>query len=195
MIGSRGRTPGATLAAVLDNLGTMLLELVCGDPRAAARPAEIVIHDPYDDSPVSAHALVLGVGMRKPDEVASLLRALGEAGASALVVRAPITLDDAVRTAAGDSGVVLLPLTPGAAWAQVAALLRSVLSEADVGASEHETLMGVPAGDLFSPANAISELVALRNVSRRSPMRPSSSPCTCCGNERAPRSFSASAHR
>jgi hypothetical protein len=136
-----------------------LLELVWGDPHSTPRPTEIVIHDPYDDSPLSPHALVLGVGARKADEVAALLRTLGDAGASALVVRAPITLDDTVRAAAEDSGVVLLAMTPGAAWAQVAALLRSVLSEADVGASEHETLMGFPAGDLFSLANAISELV------------------------------------
>jgi len=147
------------LATVLDNLGMTLLELVWGDPHSVPRPAEVVIHDPCDDSPLSAHALVLGVGARAPDEVAALLRALGTAGAAALVVRAPITLDDTVRAAADDAGVVLLALTPGAAWAQLAALLRSVLSEADIGTSEQDTLMGVPAGDLFSLANAISELV------------------------------------
>ena len=158
MTRSRGHPPGATLAGVLDNLG-MLLELVRGDPYGAPRPVEIVIHDPCDDSPLSAHALVLGVGVRETDEVTALLRRHGDAGASALVVRAPVTLDDTVRAAADESGVVLLALTPGAAWAQVAALLRNALSEADVGASEHETLAGFPAGDLFSLANAISELV------------------------------------
>lgn len=159
MTGPRGHPPCTTLATVLDKLGKTLLELVRGDPYSALRPAEIVIHDPYDDSPASAHALVLGVGAREPHKVAALLRMLGHAGASALVVRAPIALDDTVRAAADDSGVVLLALTPGAAWAQVAAILRSVLSETDVGASEHETLMGFPAGDLFSLANAVSELV------------------------------------
>ncbi|MFG2250892.1 PucR family transcriptional regulator [Spirillospora sp. NPDC048823] len=136
-----------------------VVELVWGDPRRAPRPVEVVIHDPYDDSPLSVPALVLGIGVREPDEVAALLRTLGDAGASALVVRAPVALDDTVRAAAEESGVVLLALTPGAAWAQVADLLRTVVPEGDAGAVENDPLPGFPAGDLFSLANAISELV------------------------------------
>ncbi|CNF37150.1 DNA-binding protein [Mycobacterium tuberculosis] len=156
---SHGHPPGATLATVLENFGMTLLDLVWGDPRGVPRPTEVVIHDPYDDSQLSEDALVLGIGVREPDELATLLRTLGNSGAAALVVRAPVTLDDSVRAAADESGIVLLALTPGAAWAHVAALLRTVVSEGDVGANEHESLLGFPAGDLFSLANAISELV------------------------------------
>lgn len=150
---------GVSLGRVLDNLGSTLLDLALGDPHATSRVAEIVIHDEHDASPLPPDALVLGVGVREPAEVADLLRRLGEADAAAFVVRAPVSIDDSVRAAAAASGVPLLTLTPGAAWAQVTALLQSVVSEGDAWASTTETLAGLPAGDLFSLANAVSALV------------------------------------
>ena len=51
-------------------------------------------------------------------------------------------------------------LTRGASWAQLAALLRSLLAEGDVGvAAEPEMLGGMPAGDLFALANAVAALL------------------------------------
>lgn len=147
------------LARVLEGVGGTLLELVLGDAHSAARVGEVVIHDRHDESLPPAHSLVLGVGVRDPGEVAVLLDRLGQAGSAALVVRAPFVVSDAVRAAAARSGVAVLTLGPGAAWAQVAALLRSVLAEGEVGASGAGTIAGVPAGDLFAVANAISELV------------------------------------
>lgn len=150
---------GTTVTRVLDHLGNALLDLVAGDVRAASRVREIVIHDPHDDSPLPPEAIVLGVGLREPAEIAELLGRLGHARATALVVRAPLRLDDTVRAAQATSGVILLSLTPGAAWAQVTALLRHIVSEDDVWAGSTETLAGMSAGDLFSLANAVSALV------------------------------------
>lgn len=150
---------GTTVTRVLDHLGNALLDLVAGDVRAASRVREIVIHDPHDDSPLPPEAIVLGVGLREPAEIAELLRRLGHARTTALVVRAPLRLDDTVRAAQATSGVILLSLTPGAAWAQVTALLRHIVSEDDVWAGSTETLAGMSAGDLFSLANAVSALV------------------------------------
>jgi hypothetical protein len=70
-----------------------------------------------------------------------------------------VTVDPAVRAAVESSGVPLLALTRGASWTQLAALLRSLLAEGDVGDDGPETLGGIPSGDLFSVANAVAALI------------------------------------
>jgi len=102
---------------------------------------------------------VLGVGLRDPAQIAGLLRDLGRHKAAGLVVRAPISVTDELSAAVASSGVAVLGLTRGASWAQLAALLRSVLAEGDVGDAEPETLGGMPSGDLFTLANAIAALL------------------------------------
>ncbi|WP_041832267.1 CdaR family transcriptional regulator [Actinoplanes sp. N902-109] len=151
--------PHASLGRVLDDLGATLLDLVHGDPSAAEPIAGVVIHDPYDEPELPAHSLVLGVGLRDPAEIAAQLRKLGRQGAAALVVRAPLPPGGEPRAASAESGVALLTLTRGASWAQLAALLRSMLRHGEVGAAEPEMLGGMPAGDLFALANAVAALV------------------------------------
>jgi len=150
--------PRASLVRVLDDLGATLLELVCG----TVGPAEIggiAIHDPADDPVLPAHALVLGVGVREPAQIAALLRTLGTDEAAGLVLRLPVPAPPAVREAVAESGVPLLGLARGASWVQLAALLRSLLAEEVVGDSEPETLGGIPSGDLFAVANAVAALI------------------------------------
>ncbi|GID28681.1 PucR family transcriptional regulator [Paractinoplanes brasiliensis] len=151
--------PRASLGRVLDDLGATLLELVHGDPLSTEPIAGIAIHDPYDEPHLPTPALVLGVGLREPAEIAALLRALGPQGAAGLIVRGPVPLGDELRLAAEESGVALLALTRGASWAQLAALLRSMLSQGDVGDVGPEMLGGLPSGDLFALANAVAALV------------------------------------
>src|SRR5688572_4244174 len=147
--------PRASLGRVLDDLGATLLDLVHGDPGAAEEIGGVVIHDPVDIPVLPHRALVLGVGLDDPEQVAQLLEELGRTGAAALVVRAPVPLTAAVRRAADASGVALLGLSRGAPWAHLAAMLRSLLAEDDVGAAEEQSLGGLPSGDLFAVANAI----------------------------------------
>jgi len=147
---------------VLGDLGATLLELVHGDVSLLESPDEIggiAIHDPWDEAVLPRHALVLGVGLRAPEEIAALLATLGEQHAAGLVVRAPVPSDAALKEAAESSGVALIALTRGASWAQLAAMLRSLLAEGDVGVTEPESLGGLPAGDLFALANAIGALM------------------------------------
>jgi PucR C-terminal helix-turn-helix domain/GGDEF-like domain len=151
--------PRASLGRVVDDLGATLLDLVHGD---ADRPEDIggiVIHDPVDDPVLPRHALVLGVGLQDPDEIAGLLKELGTHETVALILRAPVPVDGVVATAADSSGVAVLGLTRGATWAQLAAMLRSLLAEGDVGVDEPETLGGIPSGDLFALANAVAALL------------------------------------
>ncbi|NYI93113.1 head-tail adaptor [Amycolatopsis endophytica] len=144
---------------VLDDLGGTLLDLVHGDPRRAGDLGGVAIHDPFEEPVLPRHALVLGVGLREPDEIVRLLRALGRQDAAGLVVRAPVSVPGEVTAAVEETGVVLLSLTRGASWAQLAAMLRSLLAEGDVGRAGPEMLGGVPSGDLFAVANAIAALI------------------------------------
>jgi DNA-binding PucR family transcriptional regulator len=151
--------PRASLGRVLDDLGATLLELVRGDPDQPEELGGIVIYDPVDEPVLPPHALVLGVGLQGGTEIADLLRALGKQQAAGLVVRAPVHPDDTIDAAVKESGVALIALTRGASWAQLAALLRSLLAEGDVGIDGPESLGGMPSGDLFALANAVAALL------------------------------------
>ncbi|MBZ5739160.1 PucR family transcriptional regulator [Nocardioides mangrovi] len=151
--------PRASLGRVLDDLGATLLDLVHGDAESADEIGGVVIHDPVDAPVLPAHALVLGVGVEDPDRVVALLGELGRAGAAGLVVRAPVPATPQVRAAVDASGVALLGLSRGAPWAHLAAMLRSLLAEGDVGTDGQESLGGLPSGDLFAVANAIASLL------------------------------------
>ena len=150
--------PRASLGRVLDDLGDTLLELVHGDPERPEEIGGVAIHDPLDEPALPRNALVLGTGLR-PDDALTLLPDLGRQHAVGLVLRSPVTASDALVEAADRSGVALLALTRGATWAQLAALLRSLLAEGDVGVADAETLGGMPSGDLFALANAIGALL------------------------------------
>jgi PucR-like helix-turn-helix protein/diguanylate cyclase with GGDEF domain len=152
--------PQPSLHRVLDDLGATLLELVCAP--SGPRSDEIggvAIHDPVDEPVLPRRALVLGVGVQAPSDTAALLASLGKHEAAGLVLRSPVTVDEAVAAAVESSGVALLALTRGASWTQLAALLRSLLAEGDVGDDGPETLGGMPSGDLFSVANAVAALI------------------------------------
>ena len=164
--------PQPSLHRVLDDLGATLLELVCAPSGAGggggAVPGSwsgsdeiggVAIYDPVDEPVLPGRALVLGVGVQAPPDVAALLVSLGRHEAAGLVLRSPVTVDPAVRAAVESSGVPLLALTRGASWTQLAALLRSLLAEGDVGDDGPETLGGIPSGDLFSVANAVAALI------------------------------------
>ncbi len=154
-----------SLRRVLDDLGRTVLEVVSGPSEAAAvdgvsgRVGGVVIHDPHDEPMLPPRAIVLGVGVSGSAQITTLLGDLADRNVAALVIRAPVEVDDRVRTAADRSGIVLLGLTRGAAWTQVASLLRSLIAEDDVGSATVETLGGTPSGDLFALANAVSALI------------------------------------
>ncbi|MBB4679628.1 PucR family transcriptional regulator [Crossiella cryophila] len=152
-------SPRAGLGRVLHDLGSTLVDLVCGDPGPARRLGGVVIHDPLDDQELPRQALVLGVGLHTPAEIVARLDALGGHDAAALVVRGPVAVDADIAAAVRRSGVVLLGLARGASWTQLAAMLRSLIAEGEVGEAGPETLGGLPSGDLFALANAIAALL------------------------------------
>lgn len=143
---------------MLDDLGQTLLEPVHGDVDHPGEIGGVAIHDPADEPVLPPRALVLGVGVGA-DDLTPLLRELGTQGAVGLVVRAPVVLTEEIEAAVATSGVALLGLRRGATWTQLTALLRSLLAEDDVAATDQETLGGLPSGDLFAVANAVAALL------------------------------------
>jgi PucR-like helix-turn-helix protein/diguanylate cyclase with GGDEF domain len=156
---SVNQRPQASLGRVLDDLGATLLELLHGDPDRVGEIGGVAIHDPVDEPVLPHQALVLGVGLREPVEIARLLRALGRHDAAGLVVRAPVAVTAELADAVDTSGVALLALTRGASWTQLAAMLRALLAEGDIGDAGPQTLGGMPSGDLFALANAVAALL------------------------------------
>src|SRR6478736_5222223 len=150
--------PRASLRRVLDDLGHTLLDLAHGDVDATADVGGVVIYDALDEPAYPPRALVLGVGV-EADAIAPLVHRLARHGAVALVVRAPVELDETTRAAIEASGIALLGLARGATWVQLAALARSLLAEGDIGEAEPESIGGLPSGDLFAVANAIASLL------------------------------------
>ncbi|MEU0316458.1 helix-turn-helix domain-containing protein [Nocardioides sp. NPDC006273] len=150
--------PRASLGRVLDDLGDSLLELLAGDPAHEGEIGGVVIHDPDDEPVHPAGALVLAVGV-PAGELPGLVREVGRRGAVGLVVRAPVVPTTDLSAAVDDARIALLGLRRGATWAQLTALLRSLLAEGDIGPAEAETLGGLPSGDLFAVANAIGALL------------------------------------
>lgn len=151
--------PRLSLLRVLDDLGSTLLEVLAGPVAAARDITAMVIRDPAEPLAVPAGAVVLGVGVRGPDEVPALLGDLGKAGAAALVVHCPLAVGAGIRAAADESGVVLLGLNGGALWAQLAAVLQTLLADPGPPAGDDEPFGGVAAHDLFAVANAVAALV------------------------------------
>ena len=151
--------PRASLGRVIEDLGATLLDVVCGSTDRDIEIEAVVIHDILDDAMPMRGALVLGVGLSDPVEIAALLHALAAQEATALVLRAPVRADDALLEASEQTGIPVLALTRGASWAQLTAMLRSLIGEGDVGDRGAQTLGGMPAGDLFALANAIATLL------------------------------------
>jgi hypothetical protein len=148
-----------TLGRVLDHLGTTVLDRVAGEVSRAREVGGVVIHDPLDEAPLPPGALVLGIGVQGSTAVAELVELIGAGGACGLVVREPVPADELVRDAVARTGVVLLGLVRGAAWTQLASLLHGLLADRLDGTGAPDTIGGLPAGDLFAVANAVSALL------------------------------------
>ncbi|WP_410604771.1 PucR family transcriptional regulator [Amycolatopsis sp. lyj-90] len=148
-----------SLERILDDLGATLLDLAYGDVTSTEEVGGVVFHDPLDAPVLPARALVLGVGACDSSGIAALLGEVGGQGAAALVVRSPAPVTDEIRAASRASKVALLGLNRGVPWGHLAEMVRSLLGGASGGVVDSESLGGLPAGDLFTVANAIAGLL------------------------------------
>ena len=157
----------------------------------------VVIHDAAGRAGAIRRARSCSAWASTAPARAALLRELGGAGRRRARRRAPVELDRRrARRRRAHPGSRVLGLARGATWAQLAALLRSLLAEDDIGEAERESLGGLPSGDLFAVANAIAALLdapdhdrgplaracsrsraARRRRTRRGPRRSSAARC------------------
>jgi hypothetical protein len=151
--------PRASLRRVLEDLGTSLLELLCGDLEQPDHIESLVIYDPLDGLTGEPHALVLGIGVHEPQQIVAQLDDLGSRHCAGLIIRLPLEITPEIKDAAERSKVAVLGLAPGTSWMQLAAILRSVLAHGQVGKTGQEMLGGTASGDLFALANAIAALL------------------------------------
>lgn len=153
------KRPLASLGRVLEELGTTLLDVVCGDIDPADGIGSIVIYDPLDEPEVPSGALVLGVGLHDAVDIARVVTQLGRSKAVGLIVRAPVTADDDIASAARRAGVAVLAFARGASWTHLTGMLRSITTEATSDDADAHTFGGIRAGDLFAVANATASLL------------------------------------
>ncbi|WP_043620225.1 PucR family transcriptional regulator [Nonomuraea candida] len=144
--------PRASLGRIIHDLGTTVLDVAASPGDLDAEVTGVHIYDPLDELIVPAGAILLAVGVQGAADICGLLARAPHA--SGVVVKLPVDVDERVRAAVLETGVAVLGLTRAASWAQVAALLRSLLAEGDLaepGDGAH--------GDLFSLANAVCALL------------------------------------
>jgi hypothetical protein len=151
--------PRASLGRVLDDLGATLLEPVCGPGEPGRVIGGVVIRDPLDEPVYPDGALVLGVGVADGPDLPDLVADLGRRGAAGLIVRAPVVASAELRSVSDDASCAVLALARGATWAQLVALLGSLLADDGVAAADDESLGGLPSGDLFAVAGAVAALL------------------------------------
>jgi hypothetical protein len=144
--------PRASLGRILQDLGTTVLDVAASPGDLDAEVTGVHIFDPLDEMIVPPGGIVLAVGVRGAAEICFLIE--HAPAAAGVVVKLPVDVDEQVRATVLETGVAVLGLTRAASWAQVAALLRSLLAEADLTESGEG-----PQGDLFSLANAVCALL------------------------------------
>ncbi|MFC8416466.1 helix-turn-helix domain-containing protein (plasmid) [Streptomyces coelicoflavus] len=148
---------GDSVAAVLERLGRSLLSHETGPVGEAQLFEHVTILSPVDDVPIPARAMVLGVGVHGARGIVQLLERIGDAGATALVVRGPAEIDVEVHARAMQASVSVLSLVGGASWLRLATLLQPRSAGGDdpwaaVGTADTEL-------DLFKIANSLSGLL------------------------------------
>ncbi|MGW6690853.1 PucR family transcriptional regulator [Streptomyces sp. NPDC054961] len=145
--------PHPSLRRIVDDLGSTVLNVAAAPPGGLETGITGVhIYDPLDELLVTPGTLLLAIGVEGGERIRALLRAA--APAAALIVKQPVEPDESIRQMVAESGVAVLGLARAASWAQIAAMLRALLSEGDFGDPDD----GLP-GDLFVLANAICALL------------------------------------
>lgn len=147
-----------TLGEIIDSLEHGTLTAVCRPADRAAPVRDVVIHDPCDEQARLDGAIVLGVGVARPADIADLLVSLSAAGAAVLVIREPVLVDNLLVRAVERTNVSLLGLRRGVSWADAADELRARL----VGrgpADRSDRLATITGTDLFAVANATASLL------------------------------------
>ncbi|GAA2874570.1 helix-turn-helix domain-containing protein [Streptosporangium fragile] len=144
--------PRASLRRILEDLGSTVLDVAASPGELDAEVTGVHIYDPLDELLIPEGGVLLAVGVDRAEQICALLDAARTA--AGVVVKQPVDVDGSVRVKALETGVAVLGLTRAASWAQVAALLRSLLAEGDLTEPGDTS-----PDDLFALANAVCALL------------------------------------
>ena len=148
-----------TVSQLSERLGESLLTLVAGEPSEEQMVEEVVVQAAGEPVAGARGAVVLGVGASgESAAVCRLLREAGAAGACALVLRAPVAGDDAVRAVATELRVPVFSLVEGVPWMHLADLVRSANLPRDEDSVVTEASLSADL-NLFKLANSLSEIL------------------------------------
>ena len=144
---------------MFERLGDSLITLVAGDLDEERVVEEVVIQASDEPVGLARDAVVFGVGTGGDSaEVCGLLRKVGAAGASALILRAPVATDDAVTSAVIESRVPLLAFVEGAPWMYLADMIRPARTRREEDSFVTEASLSADL-NLFKVANSLSEIL------------------------------------
>ncbi|CAM05549.1 DNA-binding PucR family transcriptional regulator [Saccharopolyspora erythraea NRRL 2338] len=143
------------IRAVIERVGPTLLRTVIL-PGSTDCVGDVVIAEPDQSPTVAEGDLVLGVAVGDRDAAVRLSRECGAQGAAAVLLKPPLCADPAVIAAAEETGLALVEVRPGTAWAQLVWLIRAALA----GTAVEDTDTRSPGlGDLFKLADAVADVV------------------------------------
>ncbi len=137
---------------IVDGLGSSLLRVAVHPGHLDTPVTAVSIYEPGANPPAERGGAVLGVGVTAAGHVRRLVVRLGELGAAALFVRAPVPVDEGVREAAVAGGVCVVEVSRDVGWAQLVSLVRAEIEGPDSGGSASRE-------DLFQVANATAALL------------------------------------
>ncbi|MER5394630.1 helix-turn-helix domain-containing protein [Saccharopolyspora sp. NPDC002686] len=141
--------------ALVERVGPTLLRSVVV-PESTACVGDVVIAEPDQHPTVVDGDLVLGVAVADREQAAALVHVCGDRGASAVLLKPPVSADERIVAAAEAAGVALVEVRAETAWAQLVWLIRAALARTDIDEAGARS-PGV--GDLFRLADAVADVV------------------------------------
>ena len=141
---------------MLEQLGSGVLQVLAAPAGLDVAVGHAAIHDPTESPRIERDDVVLAVGLRPTDlALRELVRHASEAEATAVVIKTRDDPPPELLAAANGSAVAIVAATPDITWSQLHALMRTAIASS--GHSSDGA--GVPLGDLFALANAVSAMV------------------------------------
>ncbi|MGH3050544.1 MAG: PucR family transcriptional regulator, partial [Gaiellaceae bacterium] len=148
----------ADLGALLESLGTDVVELVAAPRGLQVAVGEPVIYDASEHSAIGPGVVVLAVGARPgTPEASKLLLDAERAEASAVIFKRGADGAE-LEAAASSAGVAVLSVPEEMTWTQLHGFLVNA-RRFSTQAAGGDGIAGVPMGDLFALANAIAGMV------------------------------------
>ncbi|MGW0963835.1 PucR family transcriptional regulator [Streptomyces gelaticus] len=147
-----------SLQRLFDAVGPTVLSEVCAPEGTAVPVGDVVIAESDGELELGAGDVVLGVNLIDRMAALRLLSVCARQSAAALLLKAPVAVDEEVTKAARATTVALVEVAHRAGWAQVVSLLRTAIdSEGLAGSAAGRGV--AEAGDLFEVADAIACII------------------------------------